>query len=69
VIQQTLQELYSSKSDEELLALAAANASLREDVKSILTQELQRPNLPAAISAQSHSRPARHHSPLPLLSH
>lgn len=45
VIQPSLQEIYSTKSDEELLALAADNASLREDAKPILAQELQRRNL------------------------
>jgi hypothetical protein len=45
VIQQSFQELYSAKTDDELLALAADSTSLREDAKSVLAQELQRRNL------------------------
>jgi hypothetical protein len=45
VIQHSLQELYSSKTDEELLALAADDTSLRDDAKPILAQELERRNL------------------------
>jgi hypothetical protein len=45
VIQPSFQELYSAKTDDELLALAADSASLREDAKAVLAQELERRNL------------------------
>ncbi len=57
MIQQSFQELYSAKTDEELLALAADSASLREDAKSVLAQELQRRNLQQPPSHQVEPRP------------
>lgn len=45
MIQQSFQELYSAKSNDELLTLAADISSLREDVKAILVQERERRNL------------------------
>ena len=45
MLPQSFQELYSAKTDDELLALAADSSSLREDAKSVLAQELQRRNL------------------------
>jgi len=53
VIQESFQELYSAKTDEELLALAADSVSLREDAKSVLAQELQRRNLEQPPSQQA----------------
>ena len=41
----TLEQLYSSKTDDELLALSADEESLREEAKQILASELQRRNL------------------------
>ena len=41
----SLEEVYSSKSDDELLALAGQEASLREEAKTILADELRRRNL------------------------
>ncbi len=41
----SLEEVYSSKSDDELLALAEEQASLREEAKQVLADELQRRNL------------------------
>jgi hypothetical protein len=43
-----LEQLYSSKTDDELLALSADEASLREDAKQILVRELRRRGLDAA---------------------
>jgi hypothetical protein len=40
-----LEELYASKCDDELLILAAEEASLREEAKQILADELRRRNL------------------------
>jgi hypothetical protein len=45
-----LEDLYSSKTDDELLALAADDTSLREDAKPLLAHELQRRNLQPPIS-------------------
>ena len=45
---QSLEHLYSSKTDDELLALSAEEASLREDAKQILGRELRRRGLDAA---------------------
>lgn len=53
MIQESFQELYSAKTDEELLALAADSVSLREDAKSVLAQELQRRNLEQPPSQQA----------------
>jgi hypothetical protein len=48
---QSLEQIYSSKSDDELLALSADNASLREDAKEILVHELRRRGLDGASTA------------------
>jgi len=59
VIQQSFQELYSAKTDEALLALAADSASLAEDAKATLWQELERRNLKQSPShPKPESRPA-----------
>jgi hypothetical protein len=58
VTQQALEELYSAKTDEELLALAVESTSLREDAKSILAQELQRRHLQPPSCDGVHSRRA-----------
>ena len=59
MVQPSFQELYSAKSDEELLTIAADIASLREDVKAILVQELERRNLQQSPSQHRvDSRPA-----------
>jgi len=58
VIPQSFQELYSAKTDDELLALAADSGSLREDAKSVLAQELQRRNLQ---QPQSHHKVESRH--------
>jgi uncharacterized protein YajQ (UPF0234 family) len=44
---QSLEQLYSSKTDDELLALSADEGSLREEAKQILIRELQRRGLDA----------------------
>lgn len=41
----SFEQLYSTKTDDELLALAADKASLRDDAKPILVDELRRRNL------------------------
>jgi hypothetical protein len=43
----SLTQLYSSKTDEELLALAAEHDSLIEEARSVLAGELQRRKLPS----------------------
>ena len=53
----SLLQLYSSKTDDELLALAANLDSLVEDARPILADELRRRNLvsqPAAAEVESH---------------
>jgi hypothetical protein len=47
VSRESLEQLYSSKTDDELLAVAADYASLREETKPILANELRRRNLAA----------------------
>src|SRR5271169_6233004 len=44
---ESLEEIYSSKTDDELLAISADDGSLREEAKSILADELRRRNLTA----------------------
>ena len=47
----SLPQVYSSKSDDELLALCADSASLREDAKEILIRELRRRGLDESTTA------------------
>jgi hypothetical protein len=44
---ESLEQLYSSKTDDELLVLSADIASLRDEAKSVLADELRRRNLDA----------------------
>lgn len=48
---QSLEQIYSSKSNDELLALSADNASLRDDAKEILIGELRRRGLDGVTTA------------------
>ena len=52
---ESLDQLYSAKTDDELLVLLADNASLREEAKSVLADELRRRNL-LAVPARSERR-------------
>jgi hypothetical protein len=54
----SFEEVYSSKSDDELLALAEQQASLREEAKPILADELRRRNLNAHAVTASLTEPA-----------
>ncbi len=65
---QSLEQLYSSKTDDELLTLAEDCPSLREDAKSLLADELRRRRLDA-VPVDSERGPKRegtlcHKSPL-----
>jgi hypothetical protein len=53
---QSLEQLYSSKIDDELLALSADEGSLREEAKQILIRELQRRGLDAGSVANDEDR-------------
>jgi hypothetical protein len=60
----SFEQLYSTKPDDELLALAADEASLRDDAKPILVDELRRRNLAEASRAKtSEFQLHRHHTP------
>jgi hypothetical protein len=54
----SLEEVYSAKSDDELLALAEEQASLREEAKQVLADELQRRNLNGYAAIPSFTEPA-----------
>ena len=51
-------QLYSSKTDDELLVLSAEIASLRDEAKSVLADELRRRNLTPSLSTTNESRTA-----------
>lgn len=56
---QPLEQLYSSKTDDELLALSADEGSLREDAKQTLIRELQRRGLDAGSVANDEVKDSR----------
>ncbi len=56
---EALERLYSSKTDDELLVLSAEIASLRDEAKSVLADELRRRNLDA-IPVDREPKPDRH---------
>ena len=56
---QSLEQLYSSKTDDELLALSADEGSLREEAKQILIRELQRRGLDAGRVANDEVKDTR----------
>ena len=56
---QSLEQLYSSKTDDELLALSADEASLREEAKQTLIRELQRRGLDAGSVANDEVKDRR----------